>query len=251
MPRHFFDGFELELRDALRDQLTVLLDDMSHGPLEETTVRTQIPEAQGVYQLFLDEELVYVGKTDAAAGLQKRLLRHSRKIHSRVGLDHGRVTFKAVRVYVFTTVDLEELLIDHYKGVGAPMSWQHSGFGSNDPGRRRDTSIPGSFDSNFPINLDIAVGVSSPATAASLLQELKNKLAYTVRFEGDSAASRNPHPDLVRTDVSLRQERDSVREILRQIARALGPAWQITALPGYVIVYRENRRYDAGTVLRP
>src|SRR4051812_27375677 len=94
----------------------------------------QLPEAQGVYQLSLDGVVVYIGKTDADAGLKNRLTRHSYSIQQRSNLDPSHVTFKAVRVYVFTAMDLETQLIRHYGGA----SWNSSGFGSNDPGRNRD-----------------------------------------------------------------------------------------------------------------
>src|SRR5205823_1069268 len=110
-----------------------------------------IPEAQGVYQLFLGDDLVYIGKTDAEAGLRKRLERHQAKIRHRQGLAPDSVNFKAVRIYVFTPMDLETQLIRHYGGE-RKVRWNGSGFGSNDPGRQRDTTSfrAEHFDMIFP-----------------------------------------------------------------------------------------------------
>ena len=107
--------FEFDLPDALLKNLVTILDGIQKEPLRETQV-AEIPDEQGVYQLFLDEEPVYVGKTDADAGLFKRLSRHSKKILHRNNLDPDRVFFKAVRIFVFTAVDLETDLIRHYGG---------------------------------------------------------------------------------------------------------------------------------------
>ena len=72
----------------------------------DATNLAPIPEEQGIYELFLDDgsgpRLVYVGKTDAEAGLLSRLTRHSKKIQHRIGLTPASVLFKAVRVFVFT-----------------------------------------------------------------------------------------------------------------------------------------------------
>src|SRR5690242_2982896 len=96
-----FREFEFDLPQALLRDLVALLDGLTPVSLESGRIETQIPEEQGVYQLFLDGNLVYIGKTDAEAGLRARLTRHSRKIRQRQNLDPSRVSFKAVRIFVF------------------------------------------------------------------------------------------------------------------------------------------------------
>src|SRR5690606_35236653 len=100
-PMSHFKDFEFDLPSALLERLVLLFSEMTPGALNDETVEG-VPEAQGVYQLFFQDELVYVGKTDADAGLKRRLLRHARKIRARSNLTPESVTFKAVRVYVFT-----------------------------------------------------------------------------------------------------------------------------------------------------
>ncbi|WP_124675875.1 GIY-YIG nuclease family protein [Burkholderia cenocepacia] len=74
----YFKDLEFDLPSALLNQITTLFNEMVPGPLTSTAL-ARIPEEQGVYQLFFKNKLVYVGKTDADAGLKVRLLRHSKK----------------------------------------------------------------------------------------------------------------------------------------------------------------------------
>lgn len=149
-----YTEFEFDLPGALLTRLIEVLDALDAAPLDVANL-LGIPEEQGVYQLLLDDRVVYIGKTDAEAGLHKRLSRHARKIIHRVGLDPRRVSFKTVRIFVFTAMDLESDLIRHYGGVKA-LDWNGSGFGSNDPGRERDTTKIDSknYDATFPIDID-------------------------------------------------------------------------------------------------
>ena len=110
--------FEFDLPSALLTRLVGVLGEMEAAPLTAQFLR-EIPEEQGVYQLFLNNQLVYIGKTDSEAGLAKRLARHRLKIQHRVGLIPEQVAFKAVRIYVFTAIDLETQLIRHYGGQAA------------------------------------------------------------------------------------------------------------------------------------
>src|SRR5262245_91965 len=129
--------FEFDLPRALLEQLIQILDTLPPVPLTREFL-DGIPDAQGVYQLFHDNDLVYIGKTDAEAGLRKRLDQHNQKFQHRHDLDSNRVAFKAVRIYVFTPMDLETQLINHYERYTV-LRWNHSGLGSNDTGKNRDT----------------------------------------------------------------------------------------------------------------
>jgi len=105
-----FVEFEFDLPGALLARLIAVFDQMETAPLLPEYVQ-DIPEAQGVYQLLLGDEVVYIGKTDAQAGLAQRLRRHAFTIRHRQNLNAADVKFKAVRVYVFTAMDLETQLI--------------------------------------------------------------------------------------------------------------------------------------------
>ncbi len=249
----YFKNLEFDLPSALLVELVDLFDSMTPGPLNEEAVQV-VSEDQGIYQLFFDGVLVYVGKTDADAGLRRRLLRHAKKIRSRRNLVQTQVTFKAVRVYVFTAMDLEELLIKHYRNLGNPLAWNKSGFGSNDPGRNRDKSEVKDthFDSFYPIDIELQAFInrgSGGCSVAEVLTQLKDQVAYTIRFQNRGGRSKKPHSDLEQAMVQLRSDSDSVMNILRQVKTALGAEWHITALPGHVIIYKERQDYSHGRVV--
>lgn len=251
--RNYIEELEFDLPSKLLEELVKLFEEMPNGQLDAESLQA-VDEEQGVYQLFKDGELVYIGKTDSEAGLKKRLLRHSIKVQSRLNLEVSQVTFKAIRVYVFTAMDLESLLIKHYRDKGQRPEWQHSGFGSNDPGRERDTTKvkEENFDYKYPIDLDIPVEVESVGleiSVADMLSQAKRQLSYNIRFQ--SAGGRKPHADLGDAMVQLQENRATVRELLKRAKSALGEAWQITALPGYVIIYKERAltKYPSGEII--
>lgn len=233
--------FEFDLPGALLARLVQILDELDIAPLNNASL-LDIPEEQGVYQLLLDDRVVYIGKTDAEAGLHKRLSRHARKIVHRVGLDPTRVSFKAVRIFVFTAIDLESDLIRHYGGVRA-IDWNGSGFGSNDPGRERDTTRidPNNYDAKFPIDVDRALGfaIDSEETVASVLARLKDALPYTFRYQG---GRRRPHADFDGVKLAALGGPLTPRTAIEHIVAALPAGWQATALPGYIILYKEAPR---------
>jgi hypothetical protein len=250
----YYQSLEFDLPRALLEQLVELFDQMSAEVLSAENV-AGVEEVQGVYQLFLDGQIKYIGKTDSESGLHNRLTRHAKKIEGRPNLDTARVTFKAVHIYVFTAMDLEALLIRHY-GLTSANSWNSSGFGSNDPGRQRDTTRlkPTHFDKLYPISLanQVNLDVSEEGcTVHEVLAELKRKVPFVIRFETLEPTSRQPHEDLVSTTMQLDRLSDSVESILLQVGRALGPSWQVTAFPGYVIVYKTNPVYLEGRIISP
>ena len=105
--------FEFDLSDALLTRLVQVLNGMEPTPLTAENA-ANIPGGQGVYQLFHNGTLVYIGKTDSEAGLPQRLARHVRSIQNRSNLNVADVSFNAVRIFVFTAMDLETLLIRSY-----------------------------------------------------------------------------------------------------------------------------------------
>jgi hypothetical protein len=235
--------FEFDLSEALLTRLVQVLDGMEPTPLTAENA-ANIPEGQGVYQLFHNGALVYIGKTDSDAGLPQRLGRHVRSIQNRLNLNVADVSFNAVRIFVFTAMDLETLLIRNY---GEP-NWNNSGFGSNDPGRNRDRTRlkPEGFDSRYPINVDreLDFEVSTGGTVGACLIALKQALPYLLRFER-APGGRSPHPDLMNAPMVNVDGPYTVRSVLARAIAALPPGWQATALPSRVIVYREDYAYQS------
>jgi hypothetical protein len=148
-------------------------------------------DVQGVYTLFFNGKAVYVGKTDADAGFRHRLGRHFNNVSHRVGLRPREVSFKAVRVMVFTVVNVESALLRHYAGVhgaGSSLEWQNLGFGSNDPGQNREGQAPAAFDVQYPVDIDVQLPWVVPSTFENLLELLllvKSTLPYDFRFGTD------------------------------------------------------------------
>jgi hypothetical protein len=244
-----FVEFEFDLPDALLQSLVAIFDKMFAAPLSTSSL-SDVPDAQGVYQLLLDGEVVYIGKTDGDAGLKRRLSRHSLTVQHRKNLPVANVSFKAVRIFVFTAMDLETQLIAHYREQ-APLSWNNSGFGSNDPGRNRDDTAlrAGHFDLLYPIDLDERINLDIPAgsNVAAALTALRGFLPYTLRFEGES--SKRPHSELIAAEMPTMSMPTTTRKLLLDVLSALPTGWQATVLAGRVILYREDRTYESGTIV--
>jgi len=239
--------FEFDLPEALLSHLVSVFDALPGASLIPENVEV-LPEAQGVYQLLLGGQVVYIGKTDAEAGLRNRLDRHAKSIQHRLNLDPTEVTFRAVRVFVFTAVDLETQLIKHY---GSAV-WNFSGFGSNDPGRNRDSTRlkPQGFDATYPIDIDRMLHIDWPEslTAAQIVKTLKSALPYTFRYEL-RPGGRKIHPDFEAATVTISPGPHSVRELVDAVIRSLPSGWQATALPSRVIIYRESVDYQYGDLI--
>lgn len=233
--------FEFDLPGALLDHLIHELEMMERGPLNADGL-AGMPETQGVYQLFFDDSLVYIGKTDAEAGLLKRLTRHSNKILHRIGLDPSRVSFKAIRIFVFTAMDLETQLIKRYS-ENEKTKWNGSGFGSNDPGRKRDTQKPSNFDQEFPIDIDryLKSDFSGCHAASFILSKLKSELPFTFRYETQKNNLRTPHQDLLDTVVNISAGLKTARQLICELVPQLPKGWQATALSAVLILYKEEK----------
>jgi hypothetical protein len=243
--------FEFDLPGSLLRNLIEVLDQTLPETLSASALR-EVPEEQGVYQLLLDGRVVYVGKTDAEAGLHRRLARHAKKILHRRSLDPGRVSFKAVRIYVFTAINLETALIKHYGGVRG-LEWNGSGFGSNDPGRRRDRTVvdPKNYDARYPIDIDreLAFAIDEGETAAVAAVRLKDALPYTFRFQSSDAGGRKAHSDFVSLPLAAASGPMTSRQAIIHIVSSLPPGWQATALPGYIILYKEDETYPHSEII--
>ena len=237
-----YGELEFDLPSSLLEAVEAHLGKIQAQTLTEGHA-VQVPNEQGVYCLFYQDRLVYVGKTDGAAGLRSRLSRHARKLLGRNGLMPDDVSFKALRIFVFTAMDIEQDLIQRHGGVRA-LAWNGSGFGSNDPGKERDTTCfkDDHFDTMFPIDIDRCFVEIEPAqiTVAEALAALKERLPYLLRYEKD-------HDDLALAKVSLAAGM-TTRQVLALCISALPPGWHATALPSHIIAYKnDNRHFPSGT----
>ncbi|MEY9907967.1 hypothetical protein ABIA35_004199 [Catenulispora sp. MAP12-49] len=254
--------FKISITQAMADQLMATLGPLDRVILDKANLEATA-ERPGVYEIFLHtesgDERLYVGK--AAKSLRKRLEQHRRKISGRVGIDPNAMRF--ICAYVDEDLDAaapEKMLIKRYRDTGS-VPWNTNGFGNNDPGRNRDTTLvkTNHFDALYRINLDQLVEVTSTCGPAfAILDAIKTAAPYNVRYD---RLRKKPHPDLVDTTVTVPAGAVPVRELLPIVVEQLPIGWQATAFPGYVILYPEPaekvyasamlmwRRNDDGVVI--
>ncbi len=238
--------FKLSISKALTDQLREHLRDLTPEPLGAEALG-RLQRRPGVYQLYQGENLVYVGS--AAGELPHRLGKHLRKLRGRRNISIEEIAFTCLYVDEdLTVLAPEERLIKVFQAEGS-APWNTNGFGNNDPGKRRDEShVPEThFDAQYPIRLEWpCAGIKSGGrSAAALLAELKRELPFVVRY--DSGARAKADFAAARVEVSADGMADEA--LLELVAGAL-PRYQVTALPGYVIVYPGGRTYLSGRVIR-
>jgi hypothetical protein len=247
-----FAEFDFDLARAVLEQLVEAFHRLPVGQLISTNL-IPMPDGQGVYQLFENNELRYVGKADDLRG---RLMRHEKALSARVGIEFETIRFKALYIHKnWTTWTTETAMIAHFGESMLP--WNASGYGSNDPGRKRDhTSEAGTFNERHPINLDVpCIGIEAGEFSAfDALIALSRKLPYTLRFErvttqARGASAREAEEELRATRVTVPEGPMSVRDAFLGIVRQLPSGWQATALRGRLLLYREDAEYDHGDVL--
>jgi hypothetical protein len=238
-----YSEFELDIPAVMRAELPKHFDDLEPTPLTEENLK-EIPEgAQGAYLLFLDDQLVYVGKTDSKVGFRSRLQRHLNFVRHRHNMDPARVRFKAVRIFVFSNFDLEAMLIEEYtKRSGVRPIWNYSGFGSNDPGRRREGQDPAVYDLEYPVDIDREVELLPPGehTLLAAVLALKAKLPYLFRYHTDGAHYTRGHPLMRTTTITIPEGPITTRQALGLMLDALPDDWRATVLPNRVILYPER-----------
>jgi len=237
--------FELDIPEVMRTELPKYFEALAAEPLVEANIAKIPPNAQGAYMLFLNNALVYVGKTDAQAGFRNRLSRHSDNIQHRKNLDPAHVGFKAIRIFVFSNFDLETMLIEEAeKKLGRP-AWNFSGFGSNDPGRNRENQEPAKFDIDYPVDIDRNIDFFEPGTYKLLyaILRLKERLPYLFRYETGGRNYRLGHPEMGVGGVTIPIGKITTRTVIKGIVANLPSDWQATVLPNRIILYKENITY--------
>lgn len=240
--------FKLSITRALGDQLFEALDETSIAPLTQENIDALEPRP-GVYELHsrVDDGWcrVYVGK--ASRSLPQRLSRHRFKLSGRENVKLVDMAFKCAYVDEdFDSSAPEKMLIARHQATG-DVVWNNNGFGNNDPGRQRDTSLVrvDHFDAQYPVNLkicysgdDLAIGAGTEVYVA--LDSLKGGLPYNLRFDrkAKEALAGQKISDLPDGGQKL-----TVRAWLDLLMQYFPDGWQLTVLPGYLILYPESREY--------
>jgi hypothetical protein len=249
---HCFDRFEIDIISALSSQLVAAFGKLEVGPLSRAMLASLGPD-QGVYQLFHESALVYVGQ---ARSVKKRLGEHLEKISGRRNIDAADMGFKCLYVHPnWTALAPEGALIEYHRNLGkGTCPWNGNGFGPHDPGRERETTnkAVGGFDAKYPIRDDWPCSwiKAGKYPAHDILKSLKGGLPYLLRFEGAQPQSTKPHPDYLAVKITVPSDSTPANELLKMVAQEL-PGWQATAFPGHMILYKEHRQYKHGNVIWP
>ncbi len=245
----YSDHFDLDIPRALHTQLIALLEGLEPELLARLPV-LEVPSRIGVYGLFLDGRLVYVGK---AGSLSRRLAEHHFKLRGRQNLSDEEVGFVCLTVNPnWAAYAPENILIRHFRAEGL-CEWNGNSFGSHDPGRKREeTNKPAEgFDQQFPIRDDwpcdwLDAGVYR---IIEVLTAMKKRLPYLLRYQTSAGRGwRKGHVDFDGKTVEIPERGKATREVLRLVAAAV-PGWQATVFPSHLILYRESRDYTHGEVL--
>lgn len=240
--------FDFNLPKAVLEQLVDAFKILPIGPLTLEALE-DVEDIQGVYQLYLSGKLMYLGKADT--DLRGRLVRHFYTLKGRKAIKIENCGFKGLYLHDNWAASLhEDNMLKHYKGESA---WNNSGFGSNDPGKQRDTTVypDDAFDVLFPIDLDFRTNLQAgDFDLWNLLGELKEATPYTFRFETAETRGK-PHADYKGKVVKLKKADMSFRDILACICQQLPTGWQATEIPSRVILYKESKSYPRGNVLWP
>lgn len=243
-----YNEFELDVEKVLREQLPPFFDDVQPATLTPENIQLLPPQAKGAYLLLHDGVEIYAGKTDARHGFRNRLERHHYSIQHRRGLDSERVSFKAIRIWVFSALDVESLLINELKNRRAgALAWNFSGFGSNDPGRKREGQQPADFDLEYPIYVErpLPFMPAGDHTIHDVLQTLKNGLPYLLRYQTRGDRARSGHDEYRDSNVRLPTPGMSALEVMKAIVEAFpDDSWQATIFPSRIILYKKKEDFE-------
>lgn len=241
----FIAPFDINLPRALKEQLVEAFSDIETGGLTVENIG-QVPTQRGVYQLYFNDELVYVGKAEKT--LRGRLTKHRRKIQGRLNIQLEQMSFKCLYMSAnWSALAPESQLIALYREQGTAI-WNGNGFGPNDPGAGREerNDPPALFDRLYPIRADWPCDFVEAQTwpVLTLLPRLKQNLPFLLRFQKAS-------PDYANTTVQVPNAGLPASELLRLIAEALPQGWQATRFPSHMILYKRLHAFQFGTTIYP
>jgi hypothetical protein len=238
--------FRLSITQAFSDQLSGTIGDLRPAPLDYPAL-AKLEALPGVYQLYRHGTLVYVGKADRS--VPDRLGHHLRKISGRQNIALAEMTFTCLYVAEdMSAVAPEKLLVKRYQAEGK-ATWNTSGFGGRDPGRRRDTTkvAAAHFDAFYPIDLDAEVYFQAGQTTMKrFLQLVKDSLPYIFRYDRALVGKTG----LATSSVLVEDGQLTARQAFHLVLMGLPAGWQLSALPGRVILYQEPKPdvYDSALV---
>lgn len=233
-----YGEYEIVVEEVLRQSLPAAFEKVDEAPLTSDATAKLPIGAKGAYLLFMNGRPVYAGKTDTRHGFQARLRRHALSVQHREHLDPADVTFKTMRIMVFSAFDVEAILIREMRRLDPTcLGWNNNGFGSNDPGQNRDDGEPSKFEIEFPIDIDIILTniPVGPIALSAILKEAQNSVSYKFRHGPITGYEQA---------IVLVPVNPTMRLILKAIAVSLPGDFQITVFHGRIVMYRQNKVYQ-------
>lgn len=246
-----FEHFEIDIGRALIEQMYEIIRGLTPASLSPGAL-SALPDGMGVYQLYHQGQMVYIGKADR--DLRKRLDQHRFKIEGRQNIKIEDMSFTCLFLHENWNPLVHEsgLISSAEKATGIPLDWNGNGFGNHDPGREREETQkgPDGFDARFSIDTAWRPLIrAGDWTVDALLVELKRQLPFLLRYQTARKGAREPHPDY--KDVKIRVPKaDMPVDLLMSLIAARIPGWQATAFPSHIIFYDEARAYTYGKMLR-
>ncbi|MGW1719846.1 caspase, EACC1-associated type [Streptomyces sp. NPDC002156] len=226
-----------------QEQVDFFLRVLAAQPRHDLTAASidKLEDWPGVYLLHQESddtpEIVYVGKHDRS--IATRLTKHLQKIDGRCHIDSRDLSFSYLKLDDdLNHVAPELVVLRQLHAQGHSPLWNLNGFGNHDHGRARDSArlARSHFDVLHLIDLAWPLRTDGPAldlTAREMAAYLKSELPYVFRFEYRGTAI-----DGIRLTVP--EGPLCADRAFRLLAAALGDAWQISALMGQVLMYREQ-----------
>jgi hypothetical protein len=160
--------FRFEVGPAILAQLLDKLNTLGSVPLNEALGARYA----GFYQIFLNSEPKYIGKTARPIGV--RLREHARKLLHRTGIEFDKLECKYAFVEDPSLVDVAEGALIDFFGARGLADWNASGFGSKVTGHRRGRQVASNWSVQYPPDIDAVIEpmVTGDLTISRLVRAL-------------------------------------------------------------------------------
>lgn len=238
----FLTTVSVQLKEKLEGLDETVLDKASLADLAR--YQREHDALQGVYVIHYEGQPKYVGK---ANNVSDRLSQHLTKLSGRKGINPLAIGYKTLLLdKSMSTAANEDILISMFKQEHTGM-WNGAGFGPKDPGKERDTTKPGPFDTAYPILDEYLVNLKTDENGAINLKDLvttmKDQLPYVFRYNV-------PAEELEKTIVLTSDDRRA-RSLLLTVVSFLGEGWKGAVISYGMVLYKTSKHYPHGEELNP
>jgi hypothetical protein len=169
------------------------------------------------------------------------------KLSGRKGINPLAIGYKTLLLdKSMSTAANEGILISMFQQEHIGM-WNGAGFGPKDPGKERDTTKPGTFDTDYPILDEYLVDLKTEENGAINLKDLvttmKDQLPYVFRYN-------IPAEELEKTIILTSDDRRA-RSLLQAVVSFLGEGWKGAVISYGMVLYKTTKHYPHGEEINP